>query len=776
MSAKKKRKKRKLNPTRFILFILIIFFLVSAGAAAGLLFVSIKDLPAFNEENLIPANATQIFDNNEQLVTQIGLENRTQVSLSQIPLHVQEAFLAAEDHLFYEHHGIRIEAIARAAINDALHMLGAERNFQGASTITQQLVKLSFLNPERTIKRKIQEAILSFKMESRYSKEEILSMYLNRIYFGEGAYGIQAAAQTYFGRDAGDLTIAQAALLAGIIKSPNNYSPYQNFDLGLSHRNQVLEDMYRYNFINEEEYQQAKAEELVLKQGDANENKYPYPYFVDYITEQLVEKFGEEKVFKGGLKVYTTLDPQIQAYAEKAMANQANFPSSQRDSSGVLQPQGAMVIIEPKTGEVKALVGGREHTHQRSLNRATMSPRQPGSAIKPILAYGPAIELKGMGPATVIDDAPVTYHSYGNYSPRNSGGGYRGLITLRTALTHSVNIAAVKLLMDHVQISNAVNFAARMNINVDPTGPAIALGGLKYGVTPLQLAAAYATFANNGLYNDPVSILKVADYDGTVLFEAKRTPRRAMKETTAYLLTDMMKSVVQSGTGTGAQIGRPAAGKTGTTDEGKDIWFAGYTPDLVGVVWIGYDTPVKMPYSYGGTYPAQIWREVMRQAHQGIPSRDFTRPQGITSATVDNKSGLLPGPNTPPEHMVTDLFASGTVPSKYDNAHVLAEVCATTGLLPNQYCPERITRVMLKLPYTASPAVADYKLRVPTKICDVHGIDSVTNPGEEENTDVTITIPENATENGADNQGQPADRRYRNNNGLYIPNNTDTDL
>lgn len=730
MTTTKKHKKRKLNPIRLILFVLGVLLLAVSVSMAGLVLISIVDLPAFNEKNLIPASTTRIYDSNNQLITQIGLENRTQVSLSQVPLHVQEAFLAAEDHLFYQHHGIRIDAIARAAINDALRAFGADRNLQGASTITQQLVKLSFLNPERTIKRKIQEAILSIKMESRYSKEEILAMYLNRIYFGEGAYGIQAAAQTYFGKDTGDLNISEAALLAGLIKLPNNYSPFQNLDAAITHRNQVLDNMYRYGFISNEDYQQAKAEELALRNSDSNANRYPYPFFVDFITEQLVDKFGDEKVFKGGLKVYTTLDPQIQAYAENAMAKQSNFPASLRDNNGVLQPQGAIVIMEPKTGEVKALVGGREHTHQRSLNRATMSTRQPGSAIKPILAYGPAIEFNGMGPASVINDAPVTYSSYANYSPHNSGGGYRGLITLRTALTYSVNIVAVKLLMEHVQIDKAVEFASRMDIDIEPTGPAIALGGLKKGVTPLELAAAYAAFANLGIYNSPVSILKVEDYNGTTLFEADPSPRRAMKETTAYLMTDMMKSVVQRGTGTGAQIGRPVAGKTGTTDEGKDIWFAGYTPDLVGVVWIGYDIPEEMPQSYGGTYPAKIWREVMSQAHQGIPYHDFTEPEGIVRATVDSKSGLRPGYNTPPQHMVNDIFADGTVPSKYDDAHVLAEVCATSGLLPNEYCPEKITSVFIKASY-ASPATADNYQRVPTRICDIHGPESTTDTEED---------------------------------------------
>lgn len=756
MSTKNNRRKRKLNPFRFVLFLIILFMLISAGAAMGIMIISIKDLPAFNEKNLIPSTSTQIFDDNENLITNIGMENRTEVSIGNVPEHVKNAFLAAEDHFFYNHHGIRIKAIARAALNDALHIAGVDRDFQGGSTITQQLVKLSFLSPERSIKRKIQEVILSFQMERRYSKDEILEMYLNRIYLGEGAYGIQAAAQTYFGRDAKDLTVSQAALLAGLTKSPNYFSPYRNPELAVNRRNQVLEDMYRYNFIDSPTYQEAKSEKLSLKQGGPSNTQYPYPYFLDYITDQLVDMFGDEKVFNGGLKVYTTLDPQIQSYAEQAMANPANFPASQKDAQGVLQPQGAIVVMDPATGEIKALVGGREHTHKRALNRATMSPRQPGSAIKPILAYGPAIELLGMGPASVIDDAPVTYHQYNDYSPHNYDGRYRGLITMRTALTHSVNVVAVKLLMDHVTIPEAVKFAARMNINLKPTGPAMALGGLSRGVTPMELTAAYAAFANHGIYNNPVSILRVEDQDGITLFEAEPTPRKVMKETTAYLITDMLKSVVQSGTGTGAQIGRPAAGKTGTTDEGKDIWFAGYTPDLVGVVWIGYDSPTKMPRSYGGTYPAKIWREVMRQAHRNITPRDFAEPPGIVTATVDSKSGLLPGPNTPQEHLVTDIFAAGTVPTETDNVHVLAEVCATTGLLPNQYCPERITRVMLKLPYTVPPSVADYNQRVPNKICDVHGPQSPSDTGTgdgDNHIPLTVDININKPDKNNDEKG-----------------------
>lgn len=725
-NANNRRRKRKLNPFRLVIFILILGFLTAAGTAMGLVAVSIKDLPPLDDAKLVPATATQIYDQDEQLVTQIGLENRVEVSISSLPEHIKEAFLAAEDHLFYDHHGIRIKAIFRAALNDALHLIGLDRNFQGGSTITQQLVKLSFLTPEKSIKRKIQEALLSLQLERRYSKDEILEMYLNRIYLGEGAYGVQAAARVYFDKDAKELTVGESAMLAGITNSPSNYSPYVNMDGALERRNKVLQDMLNYGFIDQQAYQQATAEEINLKQGQAN-SKYPYPYFVDYITDRLLASFGEEMVFKGGLKVYTTMDPKIQGYAETAMATNENFPASNKNEDGLLQPQGAMVVLDPKTGGIRALVGGREHTQMRTLNRATMSPRQPGSAIKPILAYGPAIEFKGMGPASVIDDAPVKYPQYGNYAPRNDSGTFRGLITMRTALTYSVNVAAVKLLMEEVTMPEAIKFASRMDLHFQALGPAMALGSQE--VTPLQLAGAYAAIANQGIYNSPYAIVKVEDREGNVIYEADPSPRRAMKETTAYLLTHMLQSVVTSGTGTNARLpDRPVAGKTGTTDESKDIWFAGYTPDLVGVVWIGYDQPTRMPRSYGGIYPAKIWREVMAKAHQDLPAGKFDRPGGIVSATVDSKSGLLPGPNTPPEHLVTDLFAAGTVPTETDNVHVLAEVCATSGLLPNEYCPERITRVLLKLPYSVPEEVADYELRMPTEMCDEHSADSVFYP------------------------------------------------
>ncbi|MDK2888236.1 MAG: penicillin-binding protein [Thermoanaerobacter sp.] len=727
-----RKKRRRLNIFRLFLSLVLLLVIAGGVTALGLVVISIKDLPAWSEEKLLSGASTSIYDQNGELVARVGEENRVPVDLKEIPEHVREAFLAIEDVRFYQHHGVDLRGIIRAAWTD----ITGGRIQEGGSTITQQLVKLSFLTPERTIKRKIQEVILAIITERRYTKDEILEMYLNKVYFGAGAYGIQSAAETYFDKPARDLTLSEGALLAGLIQAPSAYDPFVNPEAAKKRRDLVLDNMVKYNFITAEEAAQARAIPLeeMLKPG--GKQQYPYPFFIDYVTEQLVNRYGTEQVFKGGLHVFTTLDPAIQEAAEKAMSDPRNYPASVRDSQGVLQPEGAAVVIDPHTGYIKAIVGGREHTHRLQWNRATMPPgRQPGSTFKPIIAYGPAVEYKGMAPASVIDDIPV---KYGNYSPRNYDGRYRGLVTMRTAIASSINVVAVRVLMEHVGIASAIKFARGLGINLDPAthGPSMALGGLHEGVTPLQMAAAYSAFANQGIYLEPTAITRVEDASGNVLYEYQPKPVRAMKATTAYLITDMLKTVIESGTGTNARIGRPAAGKTGTSDQGKDLWFAGYTPELVGVVWIGYDKPRAMPQEFGGRYPALIWRQIMSEALKDVPVHQFPRPEGIVTATVDGKSGLLPGPNTPPSDLVTDIFARGTVPTRVDNTHVLVEVCATTGLLPSQYCPERITRVMIKLPYSVPSYVQDYAQRVPTATCTLH------------------TAPQEATP--PENQDQPA--------------------
>lgn len=744
------RKRKKLNIYRLVFLILCLVALIVGGAGLGLVFASVKDMPALSPAALESSASTMIYDKDGNLVTKLGIKNSVPVSLREVPDNVRKAFLAIEDPRFYDHHGISFRGIARAAWSDLTS--GSIR--EGGSTITQQLVKISFLTPERTAKRKIQEMILAIQVERRYTKDEIFEMYLNNIYLGEGAYGIQAASQIYFGKDVGKLELEEAALLAGLPQAPSAYSPYRNPEAALKRRNAVLDRMAVNNFISQEQASNAKKKEINLDRGKPSEKQYPYPYFLDYVTDKLIEKYGETEVFKGGLKVYTTLDPKIQQIAEAAMARAGNFPSSKADANGLLQPQGAVVVLDPSSGQIKALVGGREHTQKRAWNRATHTARQPGSAFKPIAAYGPAIEYKGKGPASVVDDIPV---KYGSWQPKNNDGKFRGLITYRAALASSVNIAAVKVLGDTVGMADAIKFASGLDIKLDALnhGLSMALGGLHTGVTPLQMAGAYGAFANNGVYVEPTVILKVEKQDGVILDQPVPKQRQTMKATTAYLLTDMLKSVVTGGTGTGAQIGRPAAGKTGTTDDGKDIWFVGYTPELVAAVWIGYDQPTAMPHAYGGTYPARIWREIMSKALAGVPVRDFSQPGGLVAATVDGKSGLLPGPNTPNESLVTDLFAEGTVPTEADNVHVFAEVCATSGQLPTEYCPDRVIKWLVKMPYDVPAFVGDYGQRVPTTPCTLHGPEAALQEEPENKINPAISGPSRprpGRQNGEDNR------------------------
>ncbi len=713
--SKAKKKTRRLNPWRLAIFLVLLACLGLGVGAAGMVIYSLKGMPAFDPARLEGSLATTLYDKNGKPFAEIGTQNRVPVKLSAIPIEVQNAFLAAEDVRFYDHIGVDPRGILRAFYTN-LRGGGIE---EGGSTITQQLAKNSFLTQERTYKRKIQEAILALQIERHYRKQEILELYLNQNYYGEGAYGIQAASRTYFGKDASSLTLTEGALLAAVANAPSLYSPFRDPEAAIKHRNAVLDKMARYGFLKPEEAVKAKNEPIKLGSEPGGLKSLSYPFFVDYITDQLVAKYGVNLVFRGGLQVYTTLDPRIQEIAEQTMQDPKNFPPSSRDSEGRLQPQGAVVVMDPRTGYINALVGGREYTHRRGLNRATDIYRQPGSAFKPIMAYAPAIEYLNDGPATVIDDTPIEFP---DYKPKNYDGKYRGLITLRTALTHSINIPAVKLL-DKVGLDQGKQFASRLGFEftAGEEGLSLALGGIYKGVSPLQMAQAYAAFANQGVHVTPTAIIRVETRNGAVLEEFKPKMARVMKATTAYLVTDMLRTAVESGTGRQARLGsHPVAGKTGTTDESKDVWFCGYTPDLVAVVWIGHDKQREMPREYGGSYPAIIWREIMSKALKDMPSHNFIRPPGIVAATVDSKSGLLPGPLTPPEHQVTDLFIEGGVPTMTDNTHVLLEVCATSGLLATEHCPERLTKVLVKLPYTVPAIVLDSAERAPTEICSLH--------------------------------------------------------
>lgn len=617
--AKKAQKAGSLRRIRLFIALCLVVF---AGLGFGYIFAAYQSLPAVGN-NMRPAVSSQVFDSHGRLITTLHSDqNRLPIDINKVPQNLQNAFIAAEDNRFYEHIGIDPIGIFRAIFANLTNRGIA----QGGSTITQQLAKNAFLSQEQTLKRKIQEAMLALEIEHKYSKKEILEMYMNQIYFGQGAYGIQTAAKTYFNKDVNELTLTQCAMLAGLPKSPNYYSPFNNLNEAKKRKNVVLDQMVKYGYVSAAEAEDAKNQDLGLSKSHQSKEADEYASFIDYVSQQVAKKYGDDALYKEGLKIYTTMDVDKQHAAVRAMRN---LPNNYTDENGLTQPQAAIVSIDPKTGHILAMVGGRG---QDSFNRASMAVRQPGSAFKPFV-YLTALQ-HDMTPDTTMDDQPVTY---GSWSPKNAGGSYSGTMALSDALAHSVNTIAVQL-ADKVGTKNIIANAKKMGIttlDAKDDNLAMALGGLTKGVTPLEMASAYSTFANKGVHVKPTAIVKILDRNGNVLedastLEKEETKTRVMSEREAYEMTTMLEGVIDHGTGTAAAIGRPAAGKTGTTDDNKDAWFVGYTPDIVTAVWIGDDTGShSLGEIYGGTIPAEIWKDYMSSATSDESGGDFSAPSGM---------------------------------------------------------------------------------------------------------------------------------------------------
>lgn len=625
--------KKKSPMRRFLWIVGILVFLIIAGAGCGFIGATMSDLPEV--ANVKPAASSQIYDVHGNLITTVhATENRLPVKLSQVPKDLQNAFIATEDNRFYSHHGVDPIGIMRAIWVNIAHDGVAE----GGSTITQQLARNAFLTQDRTLKRKIMEAMLAIRIEQYYTKQEILEMYLNQIYFGQGAYGVQAAAHVYFGKNVQDLDLAQSAMLAGLPQSPNYYSPLTNYKAGKARQAVVLGQMVKYDYIDQATADKAKDEDLGLREkSEAAHSDNNASYFIDYVISEIAEKYGDDAVYKDGLKIYTTIDMKAQDAAVQAMHNLPNFYT---DDKGLTQPQGALIAINPHNGYIVAMVGGRGDD---SFNRAVLAERQPGSAFKPFV-YLAAIQ-DGMTPGTVMDDKKIEFNGW---SPKNYEGTYSGQMTLCYALQHSVNTIAVQL-ADAVGMRKVLNLASSLGITTlddsKDNNLAAALGGLTNGVKPIDMAVAYGTLANGGVKVKPVAITKIVDRNGQVVEENSTEEQRVVDPKYAYVITNMLESVMSGGTGGGASIGRPAAGKTGTTDESKDAWFVGYTPDLVAAVWMGDDYGIEtLDGITGGTVPAVIWRDFMSQALNAmeIPASDFTVPPGAASIANQGYAPVAP--------------------------------------------------------------------------------------------------------------------------------------
>jgi penicillin-binding protein 1A len=927
---KKKKKKGNITVFKVLKIALVLFIIIGilgGGALAGAVLSIVKDAPEIDPSNINAtlAQTSSILDIDGNLIEKIQApEFRTVVSLKKMPQHLLDAFTSIEDQRFRDHIGV-----------DPLGILGAlldnlkSGSMRGASTITQQLAGGLYLNRnEVSLTRKITEAYLALKMERVLTKDQILEAYLNRSSFGQNAYGVQEAARTYFSKDVSDLTIAESALLAGIVKGPNIYQPYirvkpENFDsaeqfevgqidiLGekyilvynersVERQKLVLSKMLELGKITEQEYNEALKQDIKASlKPEQHKNSDITSYFNDYVKtsviQALVNKLGytrqnaEELLFSGGLRIYATIDVDMQKqledvydnFTEVLIGNTANvkgpilvdwrlnkagnvideknntiffnknnlltedydliiesgtyrienddiviknnkmaaypkhidigdyftiddrknlvthtvgsivIPEGQfeieNDKSiriskeyldknkdfykiendnllisskyffiskdGIVQPQSASVVLDYRTGHIKAIVGGRDVEGQRILNRATDSARQPGSAIKPVAVYLPALD-NGYTAATSIDDIPFYNHN-GDLWPKNWYSGYRGIHTLRRSVEQSVNVNSVKTLQN-IGINTSMAYLEKMGIinsqnperdnfvtknenaaTNDENLSALGLGGMTKGLSPLELTAAYGAIANNGVFVEPIAFTKIIDKNGNVLLDNTPKETIVVSPQVSYIMGDILRTTVSNGLAGRAKLSNMVvAGKTGTTNEQADIWFVGYTPYYVSSVWIGNDSP-KITISQGSATAASLWKHINTKVHENLESKSsFDKPDGIVTASICTQSGLLPTElcaQDPRGVIKSEIFVSGTVPKQSCDMHVALDIDINTGKIANEYCPDDVVQrkvfIQRTPPYNPDEhngiVPSDYQYNAPTAVCDEHNESTV---------------------------------------------------
>ncbi|MFO7942211.1 MAG: PBP1A family penicillin-binding protein, partial [Bacillota bacterium] len=761
----KRPRKKTFNLFRIFFVLLMATVIIGIGVGAGFVVGAVRAMPQIEDIRPQAQETSYVYDNRGEILAPLrGTEHRIMVDLEDIPQEVVDAFIAIEDHRFYDHFGVDLYRIAGAAWSNL-----TTDGLQGASTITQQLARNAWpIGMEQTWSRKIQEAILALQLERAYHKDQILEMYLNQINLGHGAYGVQAAAGIYFDKDISEVNLEEAALLAAIPKSPEGYSPYKHRAAARNRRNEVLEAMEYHGFIDESVRSGTEAKPIALA-GLPEVTQSAAPSFMDYVINELLERYDSQTVYGGGLKIYTTLDLKAQSYIDEAVATHLdeNFPLGEFEKD----LQTAIVIMDHQTGDILAMKGGRQHHDAREHNRVSQSYRQPGSAMKPILPYSLALE-EGWTTASIIDDAPKEFSSgSGRFVPKNysqSGwpmGVYYGLTTLREAIRRSVNLPAVRTL-EALGVGKGPDWVEKFGITSlvrsggqSDGGLAMALGGLTQGVSPLELTGAYSTFPGGGSRVEPMAITRVEDRHGNVLEDNSPTRHVVMSQQNAYIMTDILRSVVHdtrggwlnnTGTGWRAKLENdwPAAGKTGTTDDSADLWWVGFTPRYIGAVWLGFDEPDSIPSIVGrsmpsGLFPVQIWKDIMDNLHRDMEPEDFPKPDGIVERTVCIKSGKLPGPDCPTNLQRREIFALGTEPRETCDIHVEMEVCSEhPNLLWDPECVENGEPEMkVFLEREELEPVTDTRGRTLPLPLDMEDI-----PPEEYCTDVYGTRPEEPSE------------------------------
>ncbi|MBI2205869.1 MAG: PBP1A family penicillin-binding protein [Candidatus Rokubacteria bacterium] len=633
---------------------ILALLVVSATAVVALWVVTIlpRSLPNVAAlETLQPLAGSKIYDDNDELITELHVERRIFVPLAQVPQSLRDAVIATEDRRFYSHWGIDPIGIGRAVYQN--YRRG--RIVEGGSTITQQLTKLLFLTPDKSLDRKLKEAVLALELERRYSKDRILEMYLNQIYFGHGAYGVEAAARTYFGKSVSELAIRESALLAGLPRAPSSYSPFEHADLARRRRDVVLRRMVDYGAVKDADARRLAKLDLGLIPADRRRNTGQY--FLEYVSQQLETKYGADLVFKGGLNVYTTLNRPMQLAAEQALRDGLKALEGRSKTRGNDHPEGAVISLEPHTGYVRAVVGGYDF-FRSEFNRAVYARRQPGSAFKPFV-YAAAIE-RGLTPASRIEDAPVTYPVGQNgqaWKPENYDRKYRGSTTLQQAIEESVNVVTIKTL-EQIGVGRAASLARRAGIG-SPLAQDLTLALGSSDVTLLELTSAYGALANQGTWMPPTTIRYITDANGRLLEEYVPQGREALAPEHAYVITHMLRGVVERGTGQAAKaLGRPVAAKTGTTNDYSNAWFVGYTPKLATGVWVGYDRPRSLGRDETGSRVAvPIWVAYMSRVLAGAPKEDFPMPEQVVLVPVDLDA------SNECVRVVTMAFVRGTEPA-----------------------------------------------------------------------------------------------------------------
>jgi penicillin-binding protein 1A len=668
-------------PWKLFLALVVFVLFASAGAVYGLARWMERDLPPL--ERLVsyqPALKSSVYAADGRLLFEFFRENRAETPLDEISPVLVQAAIATEDKRFYDHWGVDVWGILRAAVSNVIH----RGRVQGASTITQQLARNMFLTHERTWQRKIKEALLAMRIERAHSKQEILELYLNQIYYGDGSYGVSSASRNYFGKPPTELDLQEAALLAGLPANPARYSPRRHPEASKQRRNHVLKRMYEERIISATEYRDATAAPLGVTPTRFVANHAPY--FVEMVRQYMDDRYGSNLLFEGGLRIYTTLDLDLQDVAEQALekhmialeerngyreTHAKYMPPQEEDATPTSTPyiQGSVVAVDPKTGHIKALIGGRDFA-QSPFNRAVQAQRQPGSAFKPFI-YIAAID-NGFRPTDVVIDAPVSFPEVDGtiWAPQNYDHTFSGPVTLRYALQKSINIPAIKVL-SKLGVSQVASYARRMGIR-SPIGQNLSLALGTSEVNLLEITSAYAVLANEGIRNEPLFIQRVEDKDGNVLETNSPHPVDVLSAETVSVATNMMESVMNHGTGYPSRalgFTAPAAGKTGTTDEYTDAWFVGYTPSLVAGVWVGFDVKRRMGGSMTGAVAAlPVWTEVMRAWTADREPERFPIPTGTLTRQVCAETGLLATDVCP--NVTTEVFIEGAEPRSLCDVHI----------------------------------------------------------------------------------------------------------